>query len=316
MADGSNLTLDTDLSSFYAMDAATVAMPRLIETVMSPQPGRPDPFTLGKAQSEEQALLRDLDDAIDHLPTAEARSALAAEPRQAVGGLRRLHAQSARRNPGAASWSRRWTRAWRIDDHELTRLLEARRQLILQRLLSSLVLIVVTLAAAAALAVALTRTMGAQLKALLGAMDRLNAGDTAFEVPYLQDRTEAGRIAATLEACRRGLIEAQQERRRGELAHAAVRESEARYRMLADNSGDVILHYNPAFELTYVSPSVRQFGYTPEQIMDFQPADMVHPDDLQTVLERRALASQGADPRRSPYACGRSMGDGCGLRAR
>ena len=294
VADGSNLTLDTDLSSFYAMDAATVAMPRLLVTVMSAQAGAFDPFTLGKAQSEEQAVLRDLDEAIGHLPTAEARSALAAQPRQlaaAFDAFMQSPRDAARRSQLVAAVDS----AWRIDDRELTRLLEARRKLILERLWSSLALIAVTLAAAAAMAVALTRAMDAQLKALLGVMDRLNAGDTAVQVPYLQDRTEAGRVAATLEAFRRGLIEAEEERRRGEQANAAVRESEARYRMLADNSGDVILHYDPDFEMIYVSPSVRQFGYGPEQVKRLELADIVHPEDLPTVLWRRALASQGAE---------------------
>ena len=49
--------------------------------------------------------------------------------------------------------------------------------------------------------------MGTQLKTLLRVMDRLNAGDTKIEVPYLRNRTEVGRIAATLEAFRCGLID-------------------------------------------------------------------------------------------------------------
>jgi len=135
--------------------------------------------------------------------------------------------------------------------------------------------------------------MSGRLKTLLRVMDRLNAGDTGVEVPFLADRTDIGRIAQTLEAFRLGRIEAEEEHRRAEEAAAAVRESEARYRMLADNASDVILQYGPDFELVYVSPSVGKLGYAPEQLMGAQPADYVHPDDLETVLERRRLAGQG-----------------------
>ncbi|HEY4030728.1 MAG TPA: PAS domain S-box protein [Caulobacteraceae bacterium] len=137
--------------------------------------------------------------------------------------------------------------------------------------------------------------MGAQLKTLLQVMDRLNAGDTEVEVPYQEDRTEVGRIAGTLEAFRRGLVEARDERRRAEQAAAAVRESEARYRMLADNSSDVILQYDLDFQLVYVSPSVRKLGYAPERLRGAEPIDYVHPDDLEMVLERRKLAREGGE---------------------
>ncbi len=89
--------------------------------------------------------------------------------------------------------------------------------------------------------------MGAQLKALLGVIDRLNAGDTGVDIPFLGDQTEAGRVAATLEALRRRLAEAEEERRRAEDASAAVRESEARYRMLADNTHDIVVQYDLDF---------------------------------------------------------------------
>ncbi len=186
---------------------------------------------------------------------------------------------------------------WRADDRELTRLLEAHLSMTRSRFIASLGLIILTLAAAVALAAAVTRSIATELRALLDVVDHLNAGDTDVEIPYLQDRTEAGRLAHTLDAFRRGLIAAEQERLKAQAAAAAVKESEARYRMLADNATDLILHYDADFRLLYVSPSVRLFGYSPEQIVRSDPVNFVHPDDVEAVRQRRVDALSGLETR-------------------
>jgi PAS domain S-box-containing protein len=133
----------------------------------------------------------------------------------------------------------------------------------------------------------------AQLKALLRVMDRLDAGDAGVEIPFLGDPTETGRIAATLEGFRRRLTEAEEERRRAELASAAVRESEARYRMLAENTGDMVIQYDLEFRPLYVSPSVKSLGYEPDELLAEGIVGLVHPDDLATLKARREAVSQG-----------------------
>ena len=62
---------------------------------------------------------------------------------------------------------------------------------------------------------------------------------------------------------------------------AALSESEARYRLLADNITDMVICYNAAGEFTYVSPSSRTLlGYEPAALLEQPGFALVHPDDL------------------------------------
>ena len=81
---------------------------------------------------------------------------------------------------------------------------------------------------------------------------------------------------------------------------AAVRESEARYRMLADNTSDAITVLDLDFRRTYVSPACRKvFGYEPEDMLAREPAATAHPDDRDEVYARlRRLAAGEAEGER------------------
>jgi PAS domain S-box-containing protein len=79
------------------------------------------------------------------------------------------------------------------------------------------------------------------------------------------------------------------EKRRYEMEQA-MRVSEARYRLLADNATDVICRYALDFTPIYVSPAVREIlGYEPADFLETGSFALLHPDDA--VAMKSAVAS-------------------------
>ena len=79
------------------------------------------------------------------------------------------------------------------------------------------------------------------------------------------------------------------------LADEAMRESEARYRLLADHSSDIILQFDRQGIVQYASPACRQLGYEPEEMIGMRGSDLIHPDERDS-LAGRAKAALNAEP--------------------
>ena len=99
----------------------------------------------------------------------------------------------------------------------------------------------------------------------------LMVSGTGFRLQFLQFY-----LAATLLTI---LPVAAELERRMQLFHR-LRDSEARYRLVTDNSSDVVLNLDPAGIIRFVSPSIGQFGYDPAALIGQNASILVAPDDV------------------------------------
>ncbi len=243
IADGSNLTLDPDLDTFYAMDAVTVRLPaakhRIFELRTLINEGGAGARALvarelalermNLALAETQTSLKS---AIKNNKDGGAEKALSgtivsldAKTANVDASLKSLEEFDANQADAAIkSLSESVDQAWAASRDELARLLKARQDRMTMELIVKLAVILIALGAAGGLAYGVSRGLADRLKALLKTMDALRSGDKTVEVPCLEDKNETGKIGQTLQLFKQSLSEkeaneriAGEERRRNEV---------------------------------------------------------------------------------------------------
>lgn len=66
-------------------------------------------------------------------------------------------------------------------------------------------------------------------------------------------------------------------------AEAALRESEEKFRNLAENTADILFTLDRTGQITYVSPQVSQYGYAPEELIEKPFLTVIHPEDSDSI---------------------------------
>lgn len=227
VADGSNLTLDPDLDTFYAMDAVTVRLPtakhRIFELQSLLNEGGSNPqqivarelafermnLAVTEAQTSLKASVKNNKDggAAKALnPVITSLSDSAAQTRTTLQALAAA-GDAAKAEASLQKLSEDVDGAWAAGHGELARLLQARQDRLTNELIVKLAIILLALGAAGALAFGVSRGLADRLKALLLTMDALRTGDKSVAIPCLDDKNETGKIGQTLELFKQSMIE-------------------------------------------------------------------------------------------------------------
>ena len=230
VADKSNLTLDPDLDSFYAMDAVTVRLPGIVAAAVALKSAYAEP-------ASTPSRLVDIAFAVSHLETfaGDALSSLnsamrnntAGDTKRALGALAdavksaadavldksktALKGEADPELPAAAdAVIAKADAAWGPANAELARLLQARDDRFHHSLNLNLAIAGLFTLAALGLSFGLSRGLATRLKRQIAVMDSLASGNLSPEVPFLSDTNETGAIARTLKAFKESLVESSQ----------------------------------------------------------------------------------------------------------
>jgi len=97
---------------------------------------------------------------------------------------------------------------------------------------------------------------------------------------------------------------------RQELMQIALAESEAQFRLLAENSSDMISKHDANGVFIYVSPACRTLlGYEPNELKGTAVTALVHPEDADQIIELLATPAQSDITTTIPYRARRKNGE-------
>lgn len=240
ISDGSLLTLDPDLDSYYVMDSVVFKLPEIVEATADLAAGGraegADPavaraVAVRRLSSAADALGASVAAAMDGNPDGSLEAAMSAPVADLVAAAKAFAvAGEDAAAPTRATLDRAVDGFWTVATHELSRLLEARTAGFQSNLWSQLAIAgSVTLVILALVALA-TRDISRSIDRIVRRMTSLAEGDVEAEVPFTDRRNELGRIAGSVTVFRDALIRIErlrhdrenEDRRAAELRRADV----------------------------------------------------------------------------------------------
>jgi diguanylate cyclase (GGDEF)-like protein/PAS domain S-box-containing protein len=85
-------------------------------------------------------------------------------------------------------------------------------------------------------------------------------------------------------------------------ATCQLKNSENHYRLLAENTGDMITHVGPDGRRVFVSPASHEvLGWEAQQLMGVSPLELAHPDDREEFAAMLAALQRGEKPPAAQY---------------
>lgn len=258
IADGSELTLDPDLDSYYSADAVSIKMPALLlaldelSSAMA-QPAadaaRPNKISeaLGNFDAAYRAAVRDLSASMRYDKSGVTTTALRADT-AALQSAAQTVSDAARRQTTndvfdgyAVSMRRVLDKTWGTANAELSRQLELRVAHLTGTLIFDGAIVFILVSISLILTLGITFGLSRRFRRLDEAMVRLNKDDKTVEVPYLYDRNETGRIAETLVRMKQAIAEREAAAKQRHLDRVAAAEARQKAEAEAQTKSETLV---------------------------------------------------------------------------